>query len=232
MPPPVHQKTIFISRTLRPDSPFLQAFSSQPAIRICAESLVDFQPIPFDHLPPCDWIFFSSQQGVRFFFDTLRKNECVLPPHLQWGTLGDGTSQTLRSYGKTPDFAGNGQPDQVGTAFAIITHGQRVLFPAALHSRKSIQAFLPPETTYIDLPVYSNTPKPTIQIPVPDLLVFTSPMNVAAYFAVFPQHTCLPAIAIGESTRTALLSYSLPSVYMASTPSESALAQLALQMLA
>lgn len=224
-------KTVFISRHLESDSPFYQVFPPNTDVHIHAESLIHFQAIPFNRVPDCEWIFFSSRNGVRFFFESLKKENIQLPAPILWGTLGDGTAQTLRAYGKVPDFAGNGHPVQVGTAFSVIAQGKRVLFPTALHSNRSIQAHLSAETIGTDLPVYSNIPKTTFQIPKADVLLFTSPLNVSVYFDAFPGHTRIPSVAIGESTYTALLHRAVSTIHIAPNPSEDALARLALHIL-
>jgi len=62
--------TAYISRELAPDSEF-RALLEARGWAVHGQSLVSLSPLPFSAIPACDWIFFSSQNAVRFFFQTL-----------------------------------------------------------------------------------------------------------------------------------------------------------------
>lgn len=223
----MNQKALFISRPLATDSPFYSIFPLDGPVRIYAESLLEFCAIPFDHIPPTDWIFFYSPNGVRFFFEQVKQQHLTISNSVRWAVLGDGTSKALREFGKAPDFAGNGLPDQVAPAFGVLAAGMRVLFPQASESRQSIQKFLGSAVETISMPVYQNQIRIDFQLPVTQLLIFTSPLNVQAFYTKYPERTSIPALAIGQSTRQALEALEFRKIYTVEKPSELLLAQRA-----
>jgi uroporphyrinogen-III synthase len=216
--------SIFISRELGTASPFFQLFDPEN-VQIYGESLVEFHLRPFSSVPACDWCFFSSRQAVRFFFLGLKNADLVLPKHLKIGVLGEGTAKALKTQTLAPDFLGNGDPDTVGRAFAIVAEGQRVLFPRAAQSRESIQRSMSETVEIIDLVVYENTARTEFDLPRADVLVFTSPLNAQAYFAKYLLQTDQQVLAIGQTTADALRSICGREIYIAESPSELALAQ-------
>lgn len=227
----MNQKALFISRPLERDSPFYSIFPPDGSVRIYAESLLEFCAIPFDHIPSTDWIFFYSPNGVRFFFEQVKQRHLAIPAAVRWAVLGDGTSKTLREFGKAPDFAGNGLPDQVAPAFAVLAAGMRVLFPQAMESRQSIQKFLGTTVEAISMPVYQNNIRVDFQLPVTQLLLFTSPLNAQAFYEMYPERTSTPVLAIGQSTRQALVELGFSEIYTVEKPSELLLAQRAHNLL-
>ncbi len=224
-------KRIFISRELTAESNFRALFASYPDIEIAGESLLEFSPIPFDTVPDTDWIFFSSKQGVRFFFSQIQNLGISLPENMLWAALGAGTAQALEAAGKVVDFTGNGHPSQTGYAFASRCKGQRVLFPQAEHSRRSIQPYLAPGTCVIDLTVYSNRIRSSFSVPESNLLILTSPLNARAFFSAYSLKPHQLVVAIGESTQKELIRLGVPKIFLPAAPSETGLAQLALDLL-
>ena len=226
-----YMKRLFISRKVAPESIFHSLAAQFPELEIQGESLLEFSPIAFDAVPDADWIFFTSSTAVRFFFSRAEALQTGFPENVRWAALGEGTAQTLASFGKEPDFTGNGRPDHAGPAFAAQCIGQRVLFPQAEQSRKSIHPYLGPKTMIMDLTVYANRIRPSFCIPEPDLVILTSPMNAKAFFSVYPVKAHQRVIAIGESTRKELIRLGVHQVFLPAKPSESALAQLAWDLL-
>ncbi len=216
--------SIFISRELGAESPFSQLFDPKE-VQIHGESLVEFHLRPFNAVPDCDWCFFSSRQAVRFFFLGLKNAHLALPKSVKIGVLGEGTAQALKNQALAPDFLGNGDPDTVGRAFAIVAEGQKVLFPRAAQSRESIQKSMSGTVAVIDLVVYENLPRTDFELPHADILVFTSPLNAQAYFAKYPLQADQQVLAIGQTTADALRSICGREVQIAESPSELALAE-------
>jgi hypothetical protein len=61
--------TVFISRTLKNDSPFFSALNGLATIK--AYSLLEFSPVNFVQPLDVDMIFFYSSNAVSFFFSQL-----------------------------------------------------------------------------------------------------------------------------------------------------------------
>jgi len=74
------------------------------------------------------------------------------------------------------------------------------LFPGAEGSLRSIQQGLSSDTKIVDLPVYETVLEEDVEGTGADVLVFTSPSNVDAYFANNLLEPGQKVIAIGKST--------------------------------
>ncbi len=195
--------TVFISRTLDSDSEFLRCLTERGYL-VHGQSLIQLTALPFEPIMGVDWVFFSSQHGVRFFFDHL--NTQNIPFHSvapQWAAIGAATHKVLSEYIPHVVFIGNGDP-LAAAAFREVSLGQTVLFPSASQSRQSIQHVLGVDIQSITLVVYHNAPIPNPEIRKEQILVFTSPMNAQAYFAHHALLEGQQVVAIGDSTALAL----------------------------
>ncbi len=191
---------VFISREVGEYSYFRKALEKNN-IEIEGRSLIRTFPIvnvldPF-YLKYIDWIFFSSRNGVEYFF----KLNPALPKHVKFGVVGRGSEDALRKYGHLADFVGEtGDITEVAEEFALLVGGQTVLFPRAQDSLLSIQKSLPEDTKVVDLPIYETVIEEEIDQTYADILIFTSPSNVEAYFAGNLLDPGQKVIAIGNST--------------------------------
>ena len=214
-------KLAFITREITNQSAFAQKLR---AAGWSAEghSLVQFSARSVSVVPQSDWWFFYSQQAVRFFL-TGRN----LPPLVKLGAIGISTAEAIERYtGHTPDFCGNGVPEDTAKAFLVLAKKQKVLFPGAAHSMHSIERLLENEITALPLPVYDNVPvKNPPDMQQASALVFTSPMNVRAYLAHFPVGPEQAVVAIGSTTAAALEEAGITNIIIASEPNEEALAK-------
>ena len=66
--------TAFITRDLSPGSDF-ETLLAEHGWQVEGRSLVELSPLPFREVPAADWIFFSSKNAVRFFFQHLRSDD-------------------------------------------------------------------------------------------------------------------------------------------------------------
>ena len=217
---------VFISRDLAEESIFRQSLKAY-GCEVIGQSLIDFSPLPFDEVPKSDWLFFYSRNGVRFFFEQG-------PLGVQWpriAAMGAGTASALQNLGKSVDFVGSGAPEATAAAFIKIARDQSVLFVQASQSKQSVERLLAEDLKAIAFPVYNNQIKSPINIPVCDLLVFTSPMNVAAYFTHYTLAENQQVIAIGPSTAQALAQRQI-TPQIAPQPDEQHLAQAVIALLA
>ena len=190
---------VFISRAQTPDSPFYQAVS--PQATVVGQSLVAIDPVLPSTLPPADWLFFFSQNGLRH----------GLPHWLGQGSLpaigvmGSGSAAFLTDHFElTADFVGRGTVPEVAQAFGAVATGRRVVFVQAARSRRAVQIALGDRIRAAEVVVYQNRPAPNDHLPFCEVLVFTSPMNVAAYFTNHQPHPEQQIISIGQTTGAAL----------------------------
>ena len=197
-------KKVFISRDLNEKSYFRRALEKH-GIEVETRSLIRALPVITllnDYiLKGVQWVFFSSKNAVEYFFQLKPK----LPVDVKFGVMGSGSEDVLRQQGFFADFTGNNNdPREVAAEFAKLADGQKILFPAAENSLRSIQAGLSPDTKIVDLPIYETVLLKDIPPSDAEILIFTSPSNAEAYFN---KNLCEPdqkVIAIGKSTEKKL----------------------------
>jgi hydroxymethylbilane synthase len=139
--------------------------------------------------------------------------------------MGSGSEDMLRRKGHFVDYTGaDVDTAEVAADFAKLVNGQVVVFPSAENSMRSIQKGLSVDTKVIDLPVYETILEDDVEVSGAEILVFTSPSNVEAYFASNLLYPDQKVIAIGKSTGKKLdeigAKYTLPY-----SPDEAGLAE-------
>jgi len=192
--------SVFISRDISEQSYFRKALEKHN-ITIEARSLIRTVPVitKLDSyiLKHVDWIFFSSKNAVEYFFQL----DPLLPKAVKFGVMGSGSEEMLRRKGYFTDYVGVGVDSaDVAIEFAKLANGTTVLFPGAENSLRSIQQKMSAHTKVIDLPVYETVMEEDIELSTAEILVFTSPSNVDAYFADNLLDPYQKVIAIGKST--------------------------------
>jgi hydroxymethylbilane synthase len=191
---------VFISREIAQHNYFRRALNKHN-IQIEDRSMIRTFPIvnildPF-FLKNIDWIFFSSRNGVEFFF----KLKPVLSKKVKFGVVGRGSEDALRKYGHLADYVGeSGDIKEVALDFASLVRGETVMFPRAQDSLLTIQKSLAADTKVVDLPIYETVMADETDKTYADVLIFTSPSNVDAYFANNLLDPGQKVIAIGSST--------------------------------
>lgn len=211
-------KRVFISRDLKEGSAFRQILE-QSNWEVYGASLIQLDALPFEYDLELDWIFFYSRNAVHFFFDGLAK---AIPRSIKLGCIGESTAKVLP---RPADFIGNGEPASTATSFLELAKGQKVLFPRAKNSRKSIQQLLEGQIDAEDVVVYENKPKAEFSVPPVDVLVFTSPLNAQAYFQKYSLTTLQKVVAIGHTTAAALRQMGIEEISIALKPYEEDLAK-------
>jgi uroporphyrinogen-III synthase len=225
--------TAFISRALLPDSEFRSVLRAH-GWGVFGQSFVVLTPIAFEKIPEADWLFFSSQNAVRFFFQNLEKQKMALPV-VQWAALGPSTARVLETFTGKINFTGTGEPK--GSAQLFRRHCARlqhpvgtVVFPAAKRSRQSVMMMLQSDISCTHFEIYDNQP---LNDPMPrteDVLAFTSPLNAEAYFK---RHSLQPGqrvAAIGGTTDRMLQQMGITESAIAAEPTERGLAEAVLTM--
>lgn len=208
--------SVFITRDLDENS-YLGRFLNKHNINLDARSLIKIYPtinkLDSFILKRADWIFFNSKNAIDHFF----KLEPRILKKTKLAVLGRGSEDALRKYDRIADFSGDNlgiRTEDIAKEFAKLVDGQTVFIPRAKDSLLSIQKALTENTSVIDMPIYETVLEENINKTNAEVLIFTSPSNVAAYFRdnlVDPgQHI----ISIGHSTAKAIddmgLSYTLP----------------------
>lgn len=215
---------VFITRSLR-DCPLFYQQLSALGWEVSGLPLIQLSPLFFDMIPTTDWIFFSSGNGVRFFFQTLEQQNIQIPI-AQWAAIGPATATALAHYVDQVDFTGTGDPGTTLEAFTKRVKKQSVLFAGARNARMDLRNKLSAHTKVLTLDIYDNRPISDPPVLTVDVLVFTSPMNVEAYFSVHRPEKHQVQVAIGQSTATALRSFGITKLLVPETPTEESLVAL------
>lgn len=207
-------KSVFISRDISEQSYFRKALEKHD-IEIEGRSLIRTVPVitKFDSyiLRHVDWVFFTSKNAVEYFFNLAPQ----FPKKVKFGVMGTGSEDMLRRQGHFADYTGDsGDTAVVAAEFAKLANGHTILFPGSESAMRSIQKGLSAYTRIIDLPVYETVLIDEVEASNAEVLVFTSPSNVEAYFTNNLIDTGQKLIAIGKSTGNKLaelgLTYALP----------------------
>jgi hydroxymethylbilane synthase len=193
-------KSVFISRELSEYS-YLRKSLTKHNIQIEDRSLI--RTVPTIHkldsyiLKHIDWIFFSSKNGIEYFLEL----EPLLPKDVKFGVVGRGSEDFLKNLGKSVSFVGESSDTaEVAKEFAEIANGQTILFPVAKDSLRSVQKELSEDTKIIELVIYETILEDNVMQSFSDVLVFTSPSNVEAYFAENLLEPGQQVVSIGKST--------------------------------
>ncbi len=186
---------VFITRPPRGES-YLKNVLLGNGFSFEENAMIETIPVRFGFFPTCDWVFFSSKHAVRYFFE----QNPVLSKE-KFACVGKETSETLRRFGKRAEFIGSANDTRMtGKKFASLVGSSKVLFPQAKGSMRSIQQQFVKADQVVDLVVYETMKRNTGAMPVADIVVFTSPSNVEAWFENFTFGKNQKAIAMGEAT--------------------------------
>ncbi len=222
--------SVFISRNLGKDSEFRTILTTK-GFEIYDYSLIDFQAVYFDTIPTSNWIFFYSQQGVKFFFEGLTKIVTQNPFfYVRLAAIGAGTAKALEKYGYTAHFIGSGNPDTTASQFLSVAQNSTVLFICASNSKHSIEKKVSNKIKCFNLITYINLPKTDCRMLSQHFLVFTSPLNVEAYFNKHQIQPHQKIVAIGETTAAALRGMGLHEVSVGASPTERCLAEKVIEL--
>ncbi|MDQ3192795.1 MAG: hydroxymethylbilane synthase [Bacteroidota bacterium] len=212
---------VFITRDISENNYFYRSLDSNRYL-VTGQSLIDIKPIRFSSIPDTDWIFFSSSHAVIEFF----KQKPSIKTGIKYGVIGKGTEATLNTFDIKADFVGaSAETNLVGKEFAQIADGKGVLFPQAKDSLRSVQKQLSFQTKVYDLFVYKSTSKNKITIPETDVVVFTSPSNVEAFFKHSDLSNVQRVICIGTTTAAKLKIFGVSDPVLPEYPDEAGLLQ-------
>jgi uroporphyrinogen-III synthase len=184
--------------------------------RVSAIPLVTIAAVPFQ-VPggEFDWLFFTSKNAVRAFFDRLPGDSPLRM--LSVAVVGPATAKALPPYGVEASFV-SPRFDAEGVAQAFIQgyacQGLRILWPCGNLASQDLPEILSRAGAHVTpLVVYETTLRQALseserlrlQAPA-DLLVFTSPSAVTAYCQLMSTEDAKPAIAcLGPKTRQAAM---------------------------
>lgn len=201
-------KSIFISKKLQIDSPF-QAFDQTKDFKIIDEALIKISQIRFSYTPKTKWIFFSSKNAIKHFFE----QEPEIAADVYFAVISPVSANYLITFGKTATFIGEGVDIiKIAKDFRDTLKNDSVLFPQAIDSIQTIQKQLSFTNTCHNLYVYKTVIRADFDIPYSEIVIFTSPSNVKAYLSKYKISTRQTVIAIGGATKNTLKTHGISNV--------------------
>ena len=218
------RQRVFISRDISKER--RQAYEEKFSIELLPLSLISFDACPKVTLPDFEMVFFYSKTAVHYFIQTYGLHYLK---GKKTGTLGFSAKKELKKAGVEADFCGDGDPQSVQVALSKYAANQRVLFPRAKISKRSLQGE-DKNYTCIDCIAYNNYIPSDITIPEADIYLFTSPLNVQSYLKNKGRKNTI-TLAIGKTTEKELLSSGFNKVYRSETSSESDIIEKAVTIL-
>lgn len=192
---------VFITRNLRKNDYFQRVLEGN-GYKVLGKSLIDMRKVTArtPKMNP-EWVFFASKHAVRFFF----QQDLKLPANVKFGVVGKGTADELRRFGKKADFIGySADVAMTGKQFEAVAGSSRVLFPQAKNSLRTVQKQMRNQDKIEDMIVYETLQAGVQDIPGADVIIFTSPSNVEAFFAVSSLPEDQKVVAMGDATGRAL----------------------------
>lgn len=194
-------KPIFISKDIHDLIPELSKLVS--VNKLTAQSLIDFQAIPFTCPQPSDITFFSSIRAADFYL-----NSCKPSPLI--AVAGKETAQKLKEkHNLEVVFLAeeSGNPELEAARFNSWRGDRTVIFPSSSISLGTYMKYVPEDQKSI-IEVYHTITKEAI-IEKHSVYIFSSPSNVHAFMQVnqFPKDAVI--VAWGHSTQKALQSQNI-----------------------
>ncbi|SEA52223.1 uroporphyrinogen-III synthase [Thalassobacillus cyri] len=161
------------------------------------------------------WIFFTSSNGVRFFFKLWDKKARAWPEQLKVGAVGEKTEKMLLKYGVSADFVPSTYTAEVmadeflknynnpGPLLLVRGNRSRDVLPEAMKGHVFFQSM----TVYDTLLAKDHSPLiKTLENLEIDAYTFTSPSTVEAFVRLCDKHTAfykflsVPCVCIGPTT--------------------------------
>lgn len=192
-------KTIFISKDFE-DLADLDVLFERKDVCFNCHSLIDFEPISFSIPISFEVLFFSSIRCAQF----IENNKSIDIHDFSLACAGPQTAHKLECMGYQVDFVGQNasSPEHVAKDFESWLGERTVFIPRSNRSLRSIEAFL--NKDQVESSVVYNTNLQNRVLEKADILVFTSPSNVDAYFQKNTIDTDTKLISWGASTSSCL----------------------------
>tara|TARA_B100000674_G_C37318168_1_gene679661 strand:- start:91 stop:513 length:423 start_codon:yes stop_codon:yes gene_type:complete len=138
-----------------------------------------------------------------------------------------GTHRELIKHVSKIDFIGDSvNINEVGEAFVKEVNDDDCLFPVSNISKRTIQKYFSNQAKTHDLTVYNTIEKNDFQDPKADVLIFTSPSNVRAYFSKFKLREEQSVVSIGPTTEKELQQFGIKNYKLPKSTGELGLIDL------
>lgn len=212
--------SVFITRNVSQSDLFYRMLSEK-GYTVNGYALIDIKMIPVKEVPETDWIFFSSKHAVKYFLRQHKPKQ-----NTKYAAVGKGTAEELRKFGYKPDFIGYSTDTRLtGKQFAATVKNEKVLFPQAKGSLRTIQKQFSDQSQVANVIVYESIDRGEERVPDSEVIFFTSPSNVEAFFKKNSVRPDQKVIAMGHATTSSLEKYNIKKPRQVDSFSETAMAR-------
>ena len=222
-------KTVLLTRSKDLSQSFVEML--QPHVQMVrCQSFINFSVIKVTDIPRSGWILFYSQKGVEYLVKQISSG-LIEYSELKIIAFGPKTGIYLKSVGLDPIITGNGSAKAVSQLILENHEIEDLYIVKGKRSLNSVAKYLEKRVNLNYLTVYDNSPDPQKISPNPDILVFTSPMNVRAYFYHNEVSNHQKIVVIGASTASTTLELGAITVYISEKPTIESLAKKVIELL-
>lgn len=196
---------VFVSRN-EEDATDLIAELSIANYSYTCQALISIEFLPFQIEKEFDWVFFSSSNGARSFFQHANNARG------KYAAIGPATAKAVPY---ECDFIGEGtNTEEIARMFFHLAGSERVLFPSAQDSLNSAASFFQKDRIEI-ISTYKKT-RLSLALPEARIYLFSSPSNV---FAAQEKNDLskLNCIAYGNATSKALQNAGVRNIHLVSS---------------
>ena len=196
---------VFISRSESDAQDIVTSLKNSNYTSNC-QSLIKVEFLPFNIKKEFDWVFFSSSNGARSFF------EHAANVHAKYAAIGPATAKAVPF---ECDFVGEGtNTEEIARMFFHLVGKERVFFPSALDSLNSTANLFDSEQIEI-ISTYKKE-RVVLELPQAQLYLFSSPSNV--YAAQEKNDLAkLNCVAYGTATAKALQDVGVRNIHLVSS---------------
>lgn len=196
---------VFISRSELDADELVLSLKSSNYSSHC-QSLISVEFLPFNIKKEFDWVFFSSSNGARSFF------EQTTNVNAKYAAIGPATASTVPF---ECDFVGEGtNTEEIARMFFHLVGNERVLFPSAADSLNSTANLFNSEQVEI-ISTYKKT-RLALALPEARLYLFSSPSNVYAAQEM-NDLVGMICVAYGTATASALKAAGVRNIHLVSS---------------
>jgi len=188
------KKRIFISKNSDDCEPLVH-YCNQNKLDLTAQSLIEFEAIPFKIESNFDIVFFSSIRSAQFYFEKATKKSTII-----YACIGEVTNSKLKKLGIECEFVGKeaGNPLKTAAEFKNWVQNRIVFFPQSNLSLGTFSAIFP-ENQVIKQVVYKTNLRER-KIEKCQIYIFTSPSNLDAFLTINEISEDSKVIVWGKST--------------------------------
>lgn len=211
---------IFISKNVDDCEPLVQ-FCKINNIALTAQSLIEFEAIPFKIDSHYDVVFFSSIRSAQFYFEKEIHKETVI-----FACTGETTNAKLKQLGVECSFIGEeaGNPKKTAEKFKNWVKNRIVFFPQSNLSLGTFSSVLPSKQVLKQI-IY-ETILIKCKIVKCQIYIFTSPSNLDAFLTINELSEDSKIILWGKSTLEYAKTKSVKSTFILTKSNFDELVQL------